>query len=382
MELAELKKALDQSAIVALTDNKGVIIDVNEKFCEISGYSKDELIGQTHKIVNSGFHSEKYFKDMWSEIKLGRRWEGEIRNKKKDGSYYWVHTTITPLFSEKENLGERGTIKNTQFKDVQPPTQFLSIRFDITERKNAEMRLQEFSKLAALDLTDPVRKIRDYFGILKDELLKAAQGNLDQLIQFENSNLNAQLLFQRIDLQIQQMMALAKGLGHLAHMHVEKEGFQWIDLKEIWSEVLKLFEEVFSREKVELKFNDFPKVFGQSEQLKLLLTNLMSNALKFRDKQRPIVIDVQCKDSGDGWCEIFVSDNGLGFDPARSNDIFKGFTRLHLHLNLEGIGLGLALCRRIVEDHGGTITATSVPGRGSVFCIRLPGLQKTGMNPI
>lgn len=121
IKLSNLKLALERSAIVAITDRKGIIIDINDKFCEISKYSRTELIGRNHRIINSGYHSKEFFQDLWSTISSGKIWSGEIKNKAKDGSYYWMYTTIVPVLDEGNQ-----------------PYQYLAIRFDITDRKQAE----------------------------------------------------------------------------------------------------------------------------------------------------------------------------------------------------------------------------------------------------
>ncbi len=125
-KLASQNLALNTAAIVSSADLEGNIIDVNEEFCRISQYTREELIGKNHRIVNSGFHPREFFKEMWRTISNGNIWRGQVRNKAKDGSFYWVDAVIAPV------MGENGK-----------PVEYLSIRFDITEIKNAEAALAE-----------------------------------------------------------------------------------------------------------------------------------------------------------------------------------------------------------------------------------------------
>lgn len=169
-DLENRNKVLDAAAIVSETDPSGIITFANDKFCQISGYNHAELLGQDHRIVNSGYHPRSFFTEMWQQISSGRVWKGEIKNRAKDGSYYWVETTISPIF-------------NSQGKLIK----YIAIRIDITERKNAEARLEQIAaerQAEADQITQQVLK-------MLNEIKGAARGDLTVKAQVTNDSLGA-----------------------------------------------------------------------------------------------------------------------------------------------------------------------------------------------
>lgn len=160
-ELADFKAALDEHAIVVTTDARGIITYANDKFCTISKYAREELVGQNHCIINSGYHPKAFFREMWQTISSGRVWKGEIKNRAKDDTFYWVDTTIVPFLDEHNK-----------------PVQYIAIRADITERKRVEQAI-----ISARDAADMANRTKDSFLATMSHEIRTPLGGLTGMLE-------------------------------------------------------------------------------------------------------------------------------------------------------------------------------------------------------
>jgi two-component system CheB/CheR fusion protein len=340
-QLSDLKRALDHAAIVATTDVSGRITYVNDKFCEISKYSREELIGQDHRIINSGYHPKEFMRDLWRTIAQGRVWHGEIRNRAKDGTIYWVDTTIVPF------LDERGK-----------PYQYIAIRSDITARKAAEERLAQQAALARVGQMAAVvaHEVRNPLAGIKGAM---------QVLMSRRSAADADTAVMRdVVARIDALSELINDLMVFARPRPPRPSL--IELRPLIAEAAAMLRRDPTAAAVEVR-TEGPDVtlMADSDMLKATFQNLLINAAQAMDSRGRI--DVVIAPGGDR-CTIEVRDSGPGISTDIRDQVFEPF----FTTKSRGGGLGLPVARRTAELHGGSLTIACPPGGGTVATLTLP----------
>ncbi|NMG11141.1 PAS domain S-box protein [Brasilonema sp. UFV-L1] len=370
-DLADFKFALDQSSIVAITDIQGTITYVNDKFCKLSKYSPEELIGQNHRIVNSGYHPKEFFQQMWASITNGQVWQGEIKNRAKDGTFYWVVTTIVPF------LDAAGK-----------PYQYIAVRSDITTRKVAEAELQQlnttleqrvnertaqleeinqeleaFTYSVSHDLRAPLRTMRGFATALLEDCG-------DHLEEFCRSYIDS-----IIDDAVQ-MNELISDLLNYSRLTRTQINLQPTALDEVVEEALKQLTAQIQEKQAQIHIvSRLPQVMAHRSTLIQVVTNLISNAIKFVEPDIQPQVDIFAQEerqNNQDWIQLWIVDNGIGIAPEHQERVFRVFERLHGAERYSGTGIGLAIVRKGIERMGGRVGVESQLGDGSRFWVALP----------
>jgi PAS domain S-box-containing protein len=352
-ELASQKLAMDEHAIVAVTDTKGTITYANSKFCEISKYSRDELIGQNHRLLSSGHHPEPFFTDMFKTIANGDTWNGEIRNCAKDGTLYWVDTTITP------------------FKDANGKViQYVAIRTDITERKRVETLKSEFVSIVSHELRTPLTSLVGSLGLIHSGALGEMPAKAASLLEIAQRN-------------AQRLVALVNDI-----LDIEKIDSGSLEMRFAACDIVKFAEQVLAEndaygENLGVQFElEAPSgdvfVRADKERLNQVLTNLLSNAAKFSPRGGVVTVKLTRENEN---IRISVRDCGPGIPPEMQEKIFERFHQVDSSdsRKIKGTGLGLSICKQIAEQHGSEIHLRSTPGEGATFFFCLPEIDNPSL---
>ena len=365
-EVDDLRHALDHSSIIAFTDAKGSITYVNDKFCEISKYSREELIGQNHRIINSGHHPKDFFDYLWQTISSGKTWKGEVKNRAKDGSHYWVFTTIVPFMTQKGR-----------------PFKYVAIRTDITEQKlvqeQAERQrstLLHSEKMASVgelaagiahELGNPLATIRGRAELQESKIQEGKSSDEEVLKTFDT-----------IKNLCDRMAAIIRGMRALSRDGTN-DPFQKVSVGRLINDVLGFTWESFKKHGITTQADEVDEgvqIWCQETQISQVLVNLINNA---KDAILPLEerwIKFEILD-GPAEVQIAITDSGNGIPHELHEKVMQPFfTTKEMG---KGSGLGLSVSTAIIENHGGSLRID--PSSGNTrFIVTLPKVRRAPKN--
>lgn len=366
LETENLRSTLDKHSLVSVADAKGQILRANDHFCTISGYSLNELIGQDHRILNSGTHPKSFWANIWRTLASGQPWHGDVCNRSKDGSLYWVDTVIAPF------MGSDGK-----------PEKYVSIRNDITDRKHAEAKLSD-----ALSQADAANESKSAFlANMSHEIrtpLTAILGFTELLREDGDTKLDSQKRIQAIDTISnagEHLLSLINDILDLSKIEADKMTIECIDtpLIELVQGVESLMRPVAIGKGLSLSttlLTPVPEhILSDPTRLRQILMNLIGNAIKFTEGGS-VSIAVSATDSyGATKLVIDIEDTGLGMSKDQSAQLFQAFGQADETMTRKfgGSGLGLTICRRFAIIMGGDVNILRTePGKGSCFRLIMP----------
>ncbi|HEY9847057.1 MAG TPA: PAS domain S-box protein [Candidatus Caenarcaniphilales bacterium] len=345
----------DCIVITGPSEQDNQVVYANPAYCNLTGYSLEEVIGRNCRYLQGPDTDQEVVAEIRSCLQLNQSCQVTLLNYRKDGTHFWNELSITPT------RGSDGKVIS-----------FIGVMRDVTQRMADEeaMRtlthklgqsnreLSEFARVASHDLQEPLRKIQAFSSRIQGKNWVQPEG---------------QIYLERMQDAAKRMSTLIQDLLAFSQVTTTAQPFVPVDLNKLAQEVVSDLEIRIEEVKGKVELGALPTIEADPLQMRQLLQNLIGNALKFQRPGVPPVVGVrgQCSPQA---CEFMIEDNGIGFDEKYKERIFNVFERLHGRSDYEGTGVGLAICRKIVERHGGTITASSVPGQGSIFTITLPSL--------
>lgn len=372
---------------MVMTDTHGEIVLVNAETEKLFGYRREELLGQTvEKLVperfrpaHPGLRSKFFASPEARRMGAGR----DLFAVRKDGSEFPVEIGLNPIqtddglyvVSSIVDITERKRLENALVQANERLEQRVRGRTAQLARQAAELKktnealersnleLQKFAYIISHDLQSPLRSISGFLQLLQMDYRDKLDEQGDEWIR-------------RAIQATQQMHALIRDLLEYSRVDSEPKPFREIRFQEVLDNVVELLNSAISEAAARVSCGELPVVMGDRAQLVQLMQNLIANALKYRGERTPEIV-VSAERKGDNWL-LSVRDNGIGIEPRHYDRIFEIFQRLHDQSRYPGTGIGLAICRRVVQRHGGRIWLESSPGEGSVFYFTVPGLKEGG----
>lgn len=377
--LRALADAIPQLAWMAEPD--GYVFWFNQRWYEYTGMTPEQMEGWGWQAVHDPAMLPVVIEQWRATIAAGTPFEMEFPLRRHDGKFRWFLTRVTPL-CDTEGRVVRWFGTNTDIDDLRQAREELRQARDTLERRveertaelaaanralralNRELErsnreLQEFAFVASHDLQEPLRKVQAFGDLLREHYADRLSDEGRDFVE-------------RMQKAARRMHVLINDLLTFSRVTTKARPFVPVDLNRIAREVLEDLEARLRQTGGRVEIGALPTVEADPLQMRQLLQNLIGNALKFHRADVPPVVKLSAENSNNNHCRLLVADNGIGFEEKYLDRIFTPFQRLHSRGEYEGTGMGLAVCRKIVERHGGHITARSTPGAGATFIVLLP----------
>ncbi|WP_053368328.1 ATP-binding protein [Bacillus sp. FJAT-27245] len=339
-ELAELKKALNEATIFSVMDENDRFIYVNKKYCEVTKYTPEELIGKTPAMLYSGYHPMEYFDELWEEVSAGKVWNGEILNRAKDGTTFWVDTTIVPFLDR----------NGKKYKHI-------SIQYDITEKKRTEETLQKAEKLSM------VGELAAGFAHEIRNPLTTIKGFVQLLTETTNETVFTKTILDEID----RINSIVSDFMIFARPH--QADYSKCNLAAILQGAARFLEpEALLRNVIII--SHFPRdevlISGEKNQLKQVFLNILKNAIEAIPNGGIVTISIEERAKE---VAVIIEDTGIGMTDEQLKKLGEPF----FTTKATGNGLGLMVSYKIIQDHKGRINVESEgPNKGTAFIITFP----------
>jgi two-component system, sensor histidine kinase and response regulator len=359
-ELASYIKAIGQHALISVTNLSGRIIEVNDRFCEITGYSREELLGRNHNLINSGVHPNTFFADLWSTISRGELWRNEICNRAKGGALYWVDTAIVPV------------------KDAQGHiSRYISVRLDITERKQTEAELMR--AMVAVAVADSANAAKSAFLANMSHEIRTPMNTIIGMTHLAlkiGRDPKQRDYLEKIQHSSHHLLRIINNILDFSKIEAGKFQLEITDFDpaaEISSLVAEMRHEAEKKD-IELVFDIDARLShalrGDTMRLRQVLLNYIGNAIKFTHRGK-ITVRARLLEESDRDCLVRfeVQDSGIGMSEEEIGNIFRPFHQADTSTtrNYGGTGLGLAISKQLAELMGGEVGVDSKPAQGSTF---------------
>ena len=376
-EFDDMIKALDRSTMVTITDADGKLLYVNQLFCDVTKYSKEELIGaKPNELLNSNFHDQVFYDEIWNTLKKGDAWKGDVKNKAKDGSFFWTLTTIMPFLDENNK-----------------PYKFIAIRRDITEKVEADQRLKvtlaenvmQKDKIQDqyVKLQDVQKEKEEFVAMITHDLkqpLVPIQGNAEmltnpkmgQLNEMQMECVNAIRAQASLQLSMIENLISAQKLGSGSMKYDIEE----LSTKNILNDCIKTHSPIMTDKHIEYFDSSTIDVKIMADRRRVLesFTNIIQNSHDFVTENGKIEIGVT---EGDKEVTFFVKDDGEGIPKEKQDRIFKKYGQVEstAQRKFGGTGLGLAVSQELIQGMKGKIWFESDVGKGTTFMFTIPKKQ-------